>query len=133
MSDAAKILIVSDLHLGNGGSYDIFAGGSRCQHCSARLLKKNHTVIFNGDSVDFLMNEDPLELDEARAVHQAEQTFAAPATAAVLHALGEVLAAGGEVVIRLGNHDIELALDGVQQRMQDYDSAADRNRGAATI
>ncbi|MBL9041037.1 MAG: metallophosphoesterase [Myxococcales bacterium] len=118
MSDAAKILIVSDLHLGNGGSYDIFAGGESLPALLRTFAQKDHTVIFNGDSVDFLMNEDPLELDEARAVHQAEQTFAAPATAAVLHALGEVLAAGGDVVIRIGNHDIELALDGVQQRMR---------------
>ena len=84
MSDAAKILIVSDLHLGNGGSYDIFAGGESLPALLRTFAQKDHTVIFNGDSVDFLMNEDPLELDEARAVHQAEQTFAAPATAAVL-------------------------------------------------
>lgn len=118
MSVASKTLIVSDLHLGNGSGYDIYAGGDALPALLRTFAAAGHTVIFNGDSVDFLMNEDPLELDEARAIHQAEQLFAEPSTAAVLKALGEVLAAGGNVVIRLGNHDIELALGGVQARLR---------------
>ena len=35
-------------------------------------------------------------------------------TQGVLHALGDVLAAGGDVVVRFGNHDIELAPSAVQ-------------------
>jgi len=118
MSGASKILIVSDLHLGNGGSYDIFAGGQELPTLLRSFAHSGHCVIFNGDSVDFLMNEDPLELDEARAVSQAEATFGNPVTSAVLHALGDILAAGGEVVIRLGNHDIELALGAVQSKLR---------------
>jgi predicted phosphodiesterase len=50
-----------------------------------------------------------------RAVGQAKAIVAAPASAAVLKAFGRVLARGGEVIIRLGNHDIELALPEVQE------------------
>ena len=118
MTAAQKILIVSDLHFGNGGHYDIFAGEQALPALLRTFAKPDHAVIFNGDSVDFLMNEDPLELDAERARRQAEAIFAAPATAATLQALGEILAAGGDVIIRLGNHDIELALPEVQSALR---------------
>lgn len=118
MSGSTKTLIVSDLHLGNGGMYDIFAGGETLPSLLRRFAAPGHTVICNGDGVDFLMNEDPLELDETRAVTQAEQICQNPVTQRVLHAIGDVLAAGGDVVIRLGNHDIELALPGVQATLR---------------
>ena len=60
------------------------------------------------------MNEDPLELDESRAVAQAQAIARNPASANVFRAFGRVLARGGEVTIRLGNHDIELAFSAVQ-------------------
>ena len=50
-----------------------------------------------------------------RAREQAAAIFAAPATSAVLKSLGRIAARGGEVVVRLGNHDIELALGEVQE------------------
>ena len=114
MSGSARTIVVSDLHLGSGGLYDIFAGGEALPRFIRQHAATGTTIILNGDSVDFLMNEDPLELDEARAVSQAERTFSATETQGVLHALGDVLAAGGDVVVRLGNHDIELALSAVQ-------------------
>jgi predicted phosphodiesterase len=61
------------------------------------------------------MNDDPLDLEPARATAAARAIVAGPATAAVLAALGDVLAAGGEVVLRMGNHDVELALPEVQE------------------
>jgi UDP-2,3-diacylglucosamine pyrophosphatase LpxH len=60
------------------------------------------------------MNEDPLVLDTWRAVAQARALASWPSTADVLASLGRILARGGEVIIRLGNHDIELALAEVQ-------------------
>lgn len=115
---AAKTLIVSDLHLGNGAGYDIFAGGEALPPLLERFAAPGNTVLVNGDSIDFLMNEDPLELDEARAVAQAERSLAEPTTARVMQAFGRVLAAGAEVIIRLGNHDIELALAAVQDKVR---------------
>lgn len=108
-----RTVILSDLHLGNGPEYEIFAGARELPE----FLDAQSTptrVVLNGDAVDFLMNEDPLVLTAERAVGQARALVAWPSTAAVLAALGRILARGGEVIIRLGNHDIELALAEVQ-------------------
>lgn len=110
-----RTLIISDLHLGNGGEYDVFAGGEALPALLDQLAHEPVRVVVNGDGADFLMNEDPLELDRARAVAQARAIAAAPASAAVLQAFGRVLAQGGEVIIRLGNHDVELSLPEVQE------------------
>lgn len=109
-----RTLIVSDLHLGNGGEYDVFAGGEALPAFLDKNAATPTRVIVNGDGLDFLMNEDPLELDVTRAGEQTRAIAAAPGSAAVLQAFGRVLARGGEVIIRLGNHDVELALPEVQ-------------------
>lgn len=103
-----RTLVVSDLHLGNGGPYDIFAGTEALPQVLAHASPDR--LIINGDGVDFLLDDAPIDrLDEARAVEQAR--------AIVEHnrALLELLGASvKEVVIRLGNHDAELALPAVQ-------------------
>lgn len=109
-----RTLIVSDLHLGNGGDYDVFAGAVALPALLDHLAAEPTRVIVNGDSIDFLMNEDPLVLAPASAADQARAIVAAAASAAVLQAFGRVLARGGEVILRLGNHDVELALPEVQ-------------------
>jgi UDP-2,3-diacylglucosamine pyrophosphatase LpxH len=76
-----RTLIVSDLHLGNGGDFDTFAGADALPALLAELGHEPLRVVLNGDTVDFLMNEDPLELDAERALGQAAAIFAAPASA----------------------------------------------------
>ena len=115
---AEKTLILSDLHLGNGGDYDIFAGARELPALLARYAQPGNTVLLNGDSIDFLMNEDPLKLDEQRAVEQIDRSLSDASTAEVLAALGRILLAGSDVVVLLGNHDIELALGKVQERVR---------------
>lgn len=114
-----RTLIVSDLHLGNGGPYDVFEGGTALPALLDHLSDDRLHVIVNGDSVDFLMNDDPLELDVSRAVEQARAIAKFPASAAVLQAFGRVLAKGGAVTIRMGNHDIELFEPRVQAVFRD--------------
>lgn len=110
-----KTLIISDLHLGNGGPYDVFEGREELPALLDQLSAEPLRVVVNGDGVDFLMNDDPLELDEQLAVAQAQAITMNPTTATVFQAFGRVLARGGEVTIRLGNHDIELAFTAVQK------------------
>lgn len=110
-----RTLILSDLHLGNGGEYDIFAGSVNLPALLDRFNDKPTRVILNGDSMDFLMNEEPLQLDAGRAVRQAESIVSAPPTEPTIKALGRICASGGEVIIRMGNHDIELWLGEVQE------------------
>jgi len=101
---------LSDLHLGNGGDYDIFSGSEALPALLERFVNPPTRVIINGDSMDFLLNEEPLELYVSRAVQQAESIATANSTAPTLKALGRICAGGGEVLIRMGNHDVELAL-----------------------
>lgn len=111
----AQTLVVSDLHLGTGGVYDCYAGGLElCRMIEREALRQPTRIVCNGDTIDFLLNEDPLVLDRARAVQQAQAVVAHPENAAIFASLGRVLANGGEVVIRMGNHDVELALPDVQ-------------------
>ena len=109
-----KTLILSDIHLGNGGPYDIYAGGAALPALIDAEAGPGLRLIFNGDVVDFLLNDEPLQLNAGRAVALARAMVAHSDTAAVMAAVGRVLAAGGEVRIRLGNHDVELALPEVQ-------------------
>lgn len=108
-------LVLSDIHLGNGEGFDIFSGEAVLPATLAAAAEQGTAVVLNGDTFDFLMNEDPLELQLDRAVVQAQSIVRNPASAAVLAGLGAVLAAGGSVEIRLGNHDAELALTAVQE------------------
>jgi UDP-2,3-diacylglucosamine pyrophosphatase LpxH len=110
-----RTLVISDLHLGNGGPYDSFAGEEALPSFIDRYASEPTRILVNGDGVDFLMNEEPLELDVDRAVAQARSIAAYPGSAAVLESMGRALAAGCEVVFRLGNHDVELALAEVQE------------------
>ncbi len=113
-----RTLILSDVHLGNGRGYDIYAGGAELPALLDRWAARGNTVIFNGDTFDYLMNEDPLRLKVSRAEDQTRQICRNPETSAVLRSVGKILAAGGEVVVRVGNHDIELALPEVQKILQ---------------
>lgn len=110
-----RTLIISDLHLGNGGPYESFAGEKALPALIDVYAATGTEIFVNGDGVDFLMNEEPLELEVQRAVAQARAIVSYSATAAVLASMGRALAAGAAVTFRLGNHDLELALPEVQE------------------
>ena len=109
-----KILVISDVHLGNGQGYDIYAGGEALPKFLDQAVDEHTTLYVNGDFADFLMNEDPLVLEQARALAQVRALVAWPDTAGVLAALGRALARGAAVILRLGNHDVELGVPAVQ-------------------
>jgi UDP-2,3-diacylglucosamine pyrophosphatase LpxH len=107
-------LVLSDLHLGNGGSYDIFAGEAELPKLLATLVGTKVHVVLNGDTFDFLMNDEPLALRPARADAQARALIEHPGTQAVLSELGKIARGGGQVTFRSGNHDLEIGLPSVQ-------------------
>lgn len=109
-----RTLILSDLHISNDGPQGLYAGGDALPKLLAREAQGAVRIILNGDAFDFLPGDDPLELNVDRAVAKAGQIVKVPVAAATLRALGRVLAAGGEVIIRVGNHDVEMALPEVQ-------------------
>lgn len=110
-------LVLSDLHLSAEGAPGFYAGGEALPRLLARTAARSAParIVLNGDTFDFLTaeGEPALAAEQARAAMQelARSRDAAP----VLRQLGAVLAAGGEVIIRLGNHDLELALPPVQE------------------
>ncbi|MCY1032339.1 metallophosphoesterase [Corallococcus sp. BB11-1] len=109
-----RTLILSDLHLGNGGPYDIFAGAAELPALLDTFADMPTHVVLNGDSFDFLLNDDPLAVDLQRTVEQARALVNSAQTAPSLQALGRVLAGGGRATMVVGNHDLELALPEVQ-------------------
>ncbi len=108
-----RTLILSDLHLGNGGDYDVFAGGEALP----ALLDLIAREPARGPG-QRRRHRLPHERRSAGARSGARRRAGprhrrrARESAAVLRALGRVLARGGEVMIRLGNHDVELAAPG---------------------
>lgn len=109
-----RVLVVSDIHLGNGGVYDIYAGGAALPALIRREAGPDLHLLLNGDAVDFLLSDDPLSLELGQVVRAAQAIVGHPETAAVMQAIGELLARGGSATIRLGNHDVELAIPEVQ-------------------
>ena len=57
-----RVLVVSDIHLGNGGVYDIYAGGAALPALIRREAGPDLHLLLNGDAVDFLLGDDPLGL-----------------------------------------------------------------------
>src|SRR5687768_9187232 len=91
-----RLVVVSDLHVGNGGDYDIHGGKlGELGTFLKRFAGAGTTIVCNGDSFDFLMNTDAIdEMKVAVAVEQAKAIVSAPVTKSALNALGAHLASG---------------------------------------
>lgn len=125
-----RTVIVSDLHIGPDATPPIFAG----QQALPRLLAAQPAptrVILNGDSFDFLLDDAPLGLQVASAVARARTIVGSAQAAGTVAALAATLAAGGELIVRAGNHDLELVLPEVQDVVRDALREAVRAGGAS--
>lgn len=110
-TETRRLVVVSDLHVGLDGDYNIFAGTQEFGAFTATLGAGDHLVL-NGDAFDFLLDAEPMEME--RAVQRAQKIVAGTEGIVVTTGLRELLVRGGRVTIRCGNHDPETGLAAVE-------------------
>lgn len=131
-STPRRMFVVSDLHLGGRPPS---AGDPGFQMCSAegqarlaqwvRFCKdqiggaRRTEIVLAGDIVDFLAEETfaPFTADDAAATKKLATVL--DRTAPIWDALRDFVAAGGELTLLLGNHDLELCLPGPRRLLMD--------------
>lgn len=137
-----EIWIVSDLHMGGERSavtnFQILGHGDRLARLIHRLARDRGgdevALILNGDVIDSLAEEvvpGYVALDVETALTMLQRISRDPSFAAVWDALGAfVHTAKRHLVIIIGNHDIELALDPVQAWIRDHLAGGDPTAAA---
>lgn len=126
------VYVISDLHLGGrepAKGDPGFRMMPRQKHlaCFIRLLagrvsdKARVELVIAGDFVDFLAEEYPDEgawspfwAEPGDALQVFKRVLDRPGDREVFEALGALLAAGGDLTVMLGNHDLELSLPEVR-------------------
>lgn len=131
------LVVLSDLHIGPNPSPHRFFRGEADLARALRSLADEHGsdlhVILNGDTLDFLMASGKTKFNEKDAVTAIETILKGADGQALVTGLNHVLGAGGQVTIRLGNHDPELRNPAVRARFEtalvapvSWDEARDR-------
>jgi UDP-2,3-diacylglucosamine pyrophosphatase LpxH len=139
-----ELIVVSDLHLGRGKNphtgrfHELEAFfydedfRSFCQYLVDDARKRNVDVrlILNGDAFDLLRIDRPPQTPEATFVERQFGPFMTPGRAArdiselldghpaFIEGLAIVLAAGHDLVILPGNHDIEIQWPSVRRQIE---------------
>ena len=115
--------VVSDLHLGGMPGFQIFKAGETFGKYVDELRKTNPNqrvaLLINGDLVDFLAEDNPLAFDPIGAIAKLTRiTEEEPAFAPIWTALRAFVATKNRwLLINLGNHDLELALPWVREKL----------------
>ena len=116
-----RLYVVSDLHLGGAPGCQIFDQGpllAATIRSLPALTGGRIALVLNGDIVDFLAAPGARYFDPEGAVSKLDAIRADPAFAPVFDALADYLGAPHcTLVLALGNHDVELALPDVQERL----------------
>ncbi len=117
--------VISDTHLGAGMDdplEDFFQDDAFCAFLR-KIARRGTTLYLNGDFVDFCQIAPfevpkPMHLlwDETASLTKIETAIKAHADC--FAALREFIAAGGRVVVIVGNHDLDLAWPGVQSSLR---------------
>lgn len=150
MQAAEHIYVISDLHLGGRSGFQLCPPASRARLVAMlREVSNRHApgemeLLINGDFVDFLAEEsvsrdgeyEAFTNDPGNAATKLERIIrsvdghASPESVdgAVFQALAALIAKGHQVTIIGGNHDVELAIPGVQAVLRRHlcSSGADR-------
>lgn len=116
------LYVVSDLHLGGFGDRKIFDLSEELErlinHARAECSVKSVGFVINGDFVDFLAAQDARCFDPDGAVDKLDRVVSDAAFSGVFNALRTFSATErASLIINLGNHDLELALPWVRERL----------------
>ena len=138
MTDFDQLHVVSDLHLGGSIDFQIFDQSKELVALIDYLKARgaDHLgLVLNGDVVDFLAEDDPKYLDPNGAVRKLDRIFADLTFAPVWQALSRFVSTEGrELIIVGGNHDVELSLPPVRQRLiEQLCGGASDARGRITL
>ncbi len=132
---SAELIVISDLHIGGKHSGESGDRGFRINtHVDAlirfideigeraRVTGRRTELVINGDFIDFLAEEVPTNARRRSFIDdqgEAVATFDAIAARerVFFEALHALLAGGVALTVILGNHDIELSLPAVRERL----------------
>lgn len=120
------VYVVSDLHLGGFSEgerdYRIFNESEALAAFIQSVTRQPDVcLVLNGDIVDYLAHEEPKYFDWTHAVRKLNHALEDEQQKQVWQALQAFVKADqGDLVLVLGNHDLELALPDPQQRLLHY-------------
>lgn len=115
-----ELHVVSDLHLGGKPGFQIFCQGNTLAAFIRRLAQSSDRqvgLVLNGDIVDFLAEASTDYLDPQGAINKLERIFYENgAFSGVWSALQDFVAQPNhQLIMVLGNHDVELGLPHVTE------------------
>lgn len=132
--------VVSDLHLGGAPGFQIFNQGPALawlvRHIAAGTRGEHEVgLCLNGDIVDFLAAPGAAYLDPVGALDKLEHVFQDDAFRPVWDALADfVRTPRRRLILVLGNHDVELGLPHVRERvLERLAGDDDAARGRVTL
>lgn len=119
-----EVHVVSDLHMGGEEGLQIFNLGETFHEFVRKLTKEPANVrlalVINGDMVDFLAEPGAECFDPVGAIEKLDRIARDGRFLPVWDGLREFVATPGrQLVLTLGNHDLELALPWVRERLLD--------------
>jgi UDP-2,3-diacylglucosamine pyrophosphatase LpxH len=117
-----EVHVVSDLHLGGETGFQIFGAGEELKRyigfLSQHLPDKQIALVINGDFIDFLAEKPSAYFDPKGAVGKLVRIRGDKAFEMVFTALQDFVSKNNRtLVINLGNHDLELALPWVREKL----------------
>ncbi|MEQ8151314.1 MAG: metallophosphoesterase, partial [Smithellaceae bacterium] len=116
-----ELYVISDLHLGGKTGFQIFNQGAALaafiQDLTGKPANRRVGLVLNGDTVDFLAEANTEYLDPDGAVQKLRRILLEDKSfSGVFSALQEFIAVQNrQLIIVLGNHDVELALPEVKE------------------
>jgi UDP-2,3-diacylglucosamine pyrophosphatase LpxH len=118
-----QLYVISDLHFGGEPGFQIFGSKDEMlwliEHLISLPVSETIGLVINGDFIDFLAEQPPRHFDpqgalaKLRRITNEDTTFAP-----IFDRLKQFLStANRTLLLNLGNHDLELALPWVRQKL----------------